>query len=296
MFTEKRMKEIKQACKDADACQGQYKKLLRAKDSVEFANVLFDNISFCKGNNILTDEEYFLSNIGNNNTGHSNTGDLNTGDKNTGDSNTGNKNAGDRNAGDSNTGDWNTGDWNTGDWNAGYRNTGSSNTGYRNTGDGNTGNGNTGDGNAGHLNTGDWNSCNRETGYFNTKGSETIRVFNKDCDKKIWDKARKPEFLYRIYLTEWVYKSDMTNEEKEQYPTYKAAGGYLKSYNYKEAWKKAFDNASEEDIKLLKALPNFDADVFLEITGIDLTESKKAIELKNKIAELQKQLKELETE
>mgnify|MGYP000202613853 CR=1 FL=1 len=54
----------------------------------------------------------------------------------------------------------------------------------------------------------------------------------------------------------------MTKKEKEENPSYKTTGGYLKVYNYKEAWKIAYDKATDEDIELLKALPNFDADVF----------------------------------
>jgi len=62
----------------------------------------------------------------------------------------------------------------------------------------------------------------------------------------------------------------MTAEEKELNPTYKTTGGYLKVYGYREAWKKAYAEATPEEIELLKALPNFDADVFKEISGIDI--------------------------
>ena len=60
----------------------------------------------------------------------------------------------------------------------------------------------------------------------------------------------------------------MTEEEKISYPNAETKGGYLKTYSYKEAWANAFAQATNEDIKLLKALPNFDADVFYEISGI----------------------------
>jgi len=77
----------------------------------------------------------------------------------------------------------------------------------------------------------------------------------------------KPSFIY-FNMNEWAYESDMTDTEKEKNPSYKAAGGFLRTYTYKEAWKKAFDSASKKDLELLKALPNFDADVFFEISGV----------------------------
>jgi hypothetical protein len=158
-----------------------------------------------------------------------NTGDWNTGDNNTGDNNTGDWNTGHRNTGDSNTGYRNTGDWNTGD----------SNTGDNNTGDNNTGDNNTGHRNTGHRNTGKWNSCDKETGFFNTKQSETIRVFNKDYSREEWENCDKPNFLY------FELKSD-----------------------YKKDFIESFNNTSKEDVELLLKLPNFDYEVFKEISGI----------------------------
>ncbi len=200
-------------------------------------------------------------NTGNRNTGYWNTGVWNTGDTNTGDRNTGNSNTGDRN-----TGYWNTGDTNTGDTNTGDTNTGDTNTGDRNTGDSNTGDWNTGDRNTGH-----WNIVNKETGHFNTTQSETIRIFNKEYSINEWENTEKPHFIYKVFLTEWIPESEMSETEKECNSTYKTTGGYLKEFSYKEAWKKAYDKASKKDIELLKKLPNFDAEVFKEISGIDIT-------------------------
>jgi hypothetical protein len=211
-------------------------------------------------------------NTGDRNTGDWNAGNFNTGYCNTGYCNTGDRNTGDRNTGDRNTGHWNTGDWNTGDWNAGYCNTGYCNTGDRNTGDRNTGDRNTGDRNTGHWNTGDWNTgdwntVDKETGFFNTIQRKTIRVFNKECDIEVWDKANKPHWLY-FNLTEWVPESDMTDKEKEEHPEYKTTEGYLKKYDYKEAFQKSYNSASRKNQLKVKDLPNFDADVFFEISGI----------------------------
>jgi len=196
-----------------------------------------------------------------NNTGYRNTGNRNAGDYNTGDWNTGDWNTGHCNAGHYNAGDWNTGHYNTGDWNTGGRN-----TGYRNTGGWNAGNYNTG-----NRNTGNWNSTNKETGFFNTTQSDTVRVFNKPCNRKEWESANKPYLLY-FDLVQWIPGGEMTDQEKFNNPTYKTTGGYLKTFDYKEAFQKSWNNASKEDREKVKALPNFDADVFYEISGIRVDE------------------------
>ena len=126
--------------------------------------------------------------------------------------------------------------------------------------------------NTGYRNTGDWNTGDWNTGFFNTITPKKILVFNSECDIEIWDNAEKPDLLY-FNLTEWVSENNMTLEEKESNPTYKTTNGYLKSYDYKEAFKKSWDSASEEDRKLVEKLPNFNADIFLEISGIDVRKS-----------------------
>jgi len=177
------------------------------------------------------------------------------------DRNTGNHNTGNRNTGKYNTGEWNNGDWNTGHYNTGHYNTGHWNTGNRNTGNRNTG----------EWNTGNWNSVNYETGYFNTETADTIRVFNKAIRRSEWDRAYLPEFLY-FNLTEWVEESDMTDEEKEAYPTHTTTGGYLREYTYKEAFQKSWDEADPKDRERVRDIPGFDPDIFYEISGINLRE------------------------
>ena len=183
-----------------------------------------------------------------------NTGYWNTGNRNTGDWNTGNRNTGYWNTGNRNTGYWNTGDWNTGYWNTGNRNTGYWNTGNRNTGD---------------WNTGDWNTGNRNTGYFNTKTPKTIKAFGKKCLLVDWENAKKPNCLY-FSLTKWIYESEMSDVEKQENPSFSCTGGYLKKFDYKEAFTKSVKETSKEERDLIRALPNFDADTFLEISGVDL--------------------------
>jgi hypothetical protein len=205
-----------------------------------------------------------LANEGKNNTGHSNTGNRNTGYRNTGN----------RNTGYSNTGDWNTGNSNTGDWN-----TGNSNTGNRNTGDWNTGDRNTGDRNTGNRNTGDWNTGNRNTGYSNTgnrntgafcTGEKTMKFFNKDSDwtEEKFKESKVYNLLCNVNTKMWIYPNSMTEEEKQKYPSYKTCDGYLKDIPFKEAFQNQWHNWSEENRNAFKILPNFDAIIFEEITGV----------------------------
>ena len=179
----------------------------------------------------------------------------------------------DKNTGNKNTGDLNTGNKNTGDLNTGDLNTGNLNTGDLNTGDLNTGNKNTGDLNTGNLNTGNWNVTNYETGFFNTIQSDTVRVFNKDALRSDWEKAKKPNFIY-FALTKGIFESEITDAEKIEQPTFHYCDGYLKRYDYKEAFKKSWDDATTEDRELIKYLPNFDADVFFDISGIRVNDIK----------------------
>ena len=74
----------------------------------------------------------------------------------------------------------------------------------------------------------------------------------------------------------------MTDEEKKENHKSNITDGYLKTIPMKDAWKKSWDSATEEDKEKLFKLPNFDADVFKEISGIDVSEPEKVIEIKGK--------------
>ena len=221
---------------------------------------------------ISWEEMLTIVNVGKGNTGHRNTGDSNTGDSNTGHRNTGDSNTGDRNTGHRNTGDRNTGYRNTGD-----RNTGDRNTGYSNTGDRNTGDWNTGYSNTGYRNTGDWNLSDHNSGCFNTKEHNLI-FFDKQSDISWRDwvchKGRRVLLDFRYDPTKFIHSAEMTDDEKKQYPTYEATGGYLKenpkTYNeeFQEFWKKL----SVEDKAAVLTIPNFDAVKFKKITGVDVNE------------------------
>ena len=206
-------------------------------------------------------------NAGDNNAGHRNTGDNNAGHRNTGDCNTGDYNAGDYNTGDNNTGHRNTGDRNTGHNNTGNRNTGHRNTGDRNTGDNNTGDNNTGNWNIGDNNTGNWNISDGNSGFFNTD-TPPIRMFNKYTSVPI-NKINFPNFL-KFALTGWITEESATEKEKLEHKQEIAAmGGFLKKLEYKEAFWLSWRRADISEHKKLLALPNWDNEIFKEISGID---------------------------
>ena len=62
----------------------------------------------------------------------------------------------------------------------------------------------------------------------------------------------------------------MTEEEKEENPQYKTTGGYLKKRTYHEAWQIMWNSWTKEQQNSIKKLPNFDKDIFKEITGIEV--------------------------
>jgi hypothetical protein len=99
--------------------------------------------------------------------------------------------------------------------------------------------------NTGDYNTGNWNACNKETGFFNTEQPKTINVFNKPCDIIVWENAEKPDFIYFDVVPELGYK-----------------GSFQKSFDTIKT------KAKDKQITLLKQLPNFDKEVFFEISGI----------------------------
>ena len=159
------------------------------------------------------------------------------------------------NTGDCNTGNRNTGDWNTGDWNTGNRNTGNRNTGNRNTGD--------------------WNKSSFNTGCFNTE-EQKILLFNKPSDMtyRDWYESDARWLLNQIPkdVVEWIYSEDMTDEEKVEHPTHETTGGYLKVLDESECGQLWWGSLSDRQKNIIKAIPNFDAEIFFQCTGIRVDE------------------------
>ena len=172
---------------------------------------------------------------------------------------------------DGNTGVFNSGNRNSGNWNSGNRNSGDWNSGSRNSGDWNSGRGNSGSRNSGNWNSGDWNSGNCNSGFFCTNSSK-LRLFNKETDFTM-EEFMKTEWYAvltsgEFNLTKW---RAYTDEEKAQDERKRFIGGELITIPYKEACANWWASLSEKDKAIIKTIPNFDANIFAEITGIDVT-------------------------
>ena len=138
----------------------------------------------------------------------------------------------------------------------------------------NSGNRNTGYRNSGDCNTGDYNKTNYSTGCFNTQ-EQTILMFNKPSVWTIGDWRNSKACIILNMMPKnrlkWVTSYNMNDEEKELHPNYKTTGGYLKKIEVttedKQNW---WNDLSESNRKEVLSLPNFDKDIFKEITGIDV--------------------------
>ena len=159
-----------------------------------------------------------------------------------------------------NSGDWNSGDWNSGDWNSGNRN---------------SGNRNSGDWNSGDWNSGDWNKCSFSNGCFNTT-SPKIYLFNKPSEwtYEDWLNSEARYLLNQIPgdVLEYIWLSDMTDEEKAEHPEAETTGGYLKVLDNSECAVIWWRGLSDRQKAIITAIPNFDKAIFKEITGIDVDE------------------------
>ena len=197
---------------------------------------------------------------GNRNSGNCNSGNCNSGDCNSGNCNSGNCNSGIRNSGDCNSGNCNSGDCNSGDCNSGIRNSGNCNSGNCNSG---------------NCNSGDWNKTNYSNGCFNTIEPK-IKLFNKESDLTYndWILSDARYLLNRIptEILEWVGFDDMSEEEKEANPNAKGTDGYLKIMKPHECAQDWWDKLKDTDKKIILSIPNFDREIFKEITGIDVGE------------------------
>lgn len=120
-------------------------------------------------------------------------------------------------------------------------------------------NGNTGLFNSGNWNSGDWNSCNCSNGVFCNQADKDIRIFNKPSGmslEEFWN-SKYFEALQSepLELTYW----DDKNEE-------------LKCRSYKDACAIWWSKLTKKNKKIIQEIPNFDPEIFFDITGIDVKE------------------------
>ena len=131
---------------------------------------------------------------------------------------------------------------------------------------------NTGNRNTGDWNTGDWNSTDFSTGFFNSE-QQPIYMFNQPTNMQrndICDLAGIRILNWNYEDSWWIYSENMSAEEKATHPEHETTGGYLKTVDFKTACKMMWESLNDDEKEAVKAIPNFDADVFEEITGIDV--------------------------
>jgi hypothetical protein len=151
------------------------------------------------------------------------------------------------------SGDWNSGDWNSGNLNSGNRNNG--------------------DWNSGNRNNGDWNKTSFSSGVFCTEVPKLI-MFNKPTDLTLeeWRHSDACRLLNRIDFrpTKFIWLDDMTDEEKATHPDWETTQGYLKKLDISECCHDWWMKLNMNEKRIIQNMPNFDAEIFKEITGIQV--------------------------
>jgi hypothetical protein len=66
-------------------------------------------------------------------------------------------------------------------------------------------------------------------------------------------------------ILRWVPDSQMTEEEKNMFPSHKTTGGYLQKTGRND-----WSGVTKDDLKFIASLPNFDSVVFKACTGVDV--------------------------
>ena len=148
------------------------------------------------------------------------------------------------------------------------------NSGKGNMGLENSGWYNSGSHNSGWYNSGSYNSGSYNSGFFNTKDA-TVKLFNRNTKYKYDTIANCKGIKVLEWNYEnnwWIYSNNMTEDEKKEHPEHETLGGYLKVIPYKDACRLMWDKLDDDEKQAIKEIPYFDADVFKEITGIDVRE------------------------
>jgi hypothetical protein len=99
-------------------------------------------------------------------------------------------------------------------------------------------------------------------------------MFNKPSDWTIadWRISQACKIMNKCPVdytdANWITSVNMTDKEKAEHPEYNITDGYLKVTEHKADTQKWWDELPDADKKEVMSLPNFDADIFFECTGI----------------------------
>ena len=133
------------------------------------------------------------------------------------------------------------------------------------------------DSNTWSRNTWDRNTWDRNTWYLSTVTPKEWLVFNKIAN--IENITFPDRFYFDVNSSEgndccmWIPSDAMTEEEKQEYKTHETMWGYIKvskiETDMKVHWRRAFDKCTDlDDIRKTFDIPNFDYEIFAEISWI----------------------------
>lgn len=214
-------------------------------------------------------------NVGNKNVGDDNHGSNNDGSRNHGDCNEGSCNVGRCNRGDNNVGHTNIGHYNVGSYNGGYGNKGDCNLGNKNVGSRNKGNYNTGHSNLGSGNRGSYNVGSRNYGCWNV-GDGNLGNFNATDNCRGWFCTEEPKTVLFNRPTDIPYsefvKTDACRLLELLIMQLNTSAVEVGEVNHREHLSRVSNRwwrqLADDDRAKIRALPNFDWEIFTEITGI----------------------------
>ena len=98
-------------------------------------------------------------------------------------------------------------------------------------------------------------------------------MFNKPTDLRYDEIMSLPgmRILNQNYENNcWITSKDMTEGKKKAHPEHETTGGYLKGVGFKTACRMMWNKLSNCEKSQVYALPNFDKEIFKEITGIEV--------------------------
>jgi hypothetical protein len=125
---------------------------------------------------------------------------------------------------------------------------------------------------------------------------QNLMIFNKKVSEEVYNQTikyiRAKDF--KLPVAKWIEYKDLNKDE--QTTTAKQLNGLLKTLSYQNAWKEMWATFSKEDKNFFKTIPNFDAELFENITGIKFEDNSQKTELLKKAQELIDKAEELKNE
>ena len=97
-------------------------------------------------------------------------------------------------------------------------------------------------------------------------------MFNKPSEWTLnnWFNSEACKLLHKIFSNQfrYVFFDDMTDDEKASNPKAENTGGYLKriDIDVNDEWRRL----TYDEREIIMSMPNFDKEIFKEITGIDV--------------------------